>query len=215
MNKFFTNKVIAIAVIIALVLLDQIAKIIVKTNMTIGDEIPVFGKWFIIHFTENEGMAFGLSFGGVIGKYILTIGRIAVLFFIIMYLLKLLKLDNVPKGVIVGVSLLIAGALGNIIDSVFYGVLFSSSYWGETAKFLSEEGGYSTWLQGHVVDMLYFPVINTHLPSWFPIAPNKHFIFFRPIFNIADAALTCSIAYLFIFQRKFFNTMYSKKKSII
>jgi len=218
MKKFIinlNNRTIAIIVISAIIIIDQIVKILIKTNMTLGEDIHVFGNWFIIHFTENAGMAFGLSFGGDIGKYLLTIFRIVVVVLIIWYLLKLLKQEKVPKGVIIGISAFIAGALGNTIDSVFYGVLFSSSHWGQVAEFLSAEGGYSTWFQGHVVDMFYFPIIDTHLPSWFPIAPNKHIIFFRPVFNVADSFVTCSAVYLIFFQRRFFGSLQHAKKEKI
>lgn len=210
-EKQTSLKVIAIITVLAIVVIDQISKILIKTNFMLGEEINIFGNWFILHFTENDGMAFGISFGGVIGKYILTIFRIAAVSGIIWYLTKLFKRGNISTGLAIGISAILAGAIGNILDSLFYGVIFSSSHW-QIAEFMPTDGGYSTWLQGHVVDMFYFPIIDTHLPSWFPFWANKHIVFFRPIFNIADTAVSCGVFYLIIFQRKFFKTEMNDKK---
>ena len=180
--------------------------------MVIGEEFPVFGSWFMINFTENKGMAFGMTLGGEIGKYLLTLIRIVAVVGITWYLNRLIKIHKATIGVVVGVALVLAGALGNIFDSVFYGVIFSGSY-GQVAQLFPEAGGYAPWFQGHVVDMFYFPIIDTHLPSWFPIWANEHFLFFRPIFNIADSAITCGVIYLLLFQGKYFKSIEQKKSS--
>lgn len=198
-------------IIVPLILVfDQILKIWVKTSMVLGESIPVLGNWFILHFTENYGMAFGLQFAGETGKIILSIFRIAAVIFIIWYLHRLVvKKSN--KLLIVCISLVLAGAIGNIIDSVFYGLLFSDSYY-KVAEFLPEGGGYAGFLHGKVVDMLYFPVIDTILPEWFPIRGGERFIFFKPVFNISDAAITTGALTLLVFQRKIFPSSKKEEK---
>jgi len=183
-------------------LADQVSKVLVKTNMTLGESIPVLGNWFIIHFTENYGMAFGMEFSGEYGKLFLSLFRILAVVLIGWYLHRLV-LKKAHKGFIVCVSLIFAGALGNIIDSAFYGLLFNESH-GQVAQFLPEEGGYGTFLHGKVVDMLHFPVITGTFPSWLPFLGDQPFIFFRPVFNIADAAITIGVFAVIIFQKKFF-----------
>ena len=182
------------------VILDQLLKVWIKTNMMIGQEIYFF-DWFILHFTENNGMAFGMEFGGNLGKYILSIFRIIAIVAISIYLVKLAN-TQVKKGIIYSISLILAGAIGNMIDSAFYGMIFSESY-GQIATVF--EGGYSSFLQGKVVDMFYFPLINGHFPNWFPFVGGNHFIFFRPIFNIADAAISTGVINILIFHRSFFK----------
>ena len=187
--------------LIAFVLiLDQLLKVLIKTNMMIGQEIHFF-DWFIIHFTENKGMAFGLEFGGKLGKYLLSIFRILAIVVISVFWLKLIN-NQVKKGIIYSISLVLAGAIGNMIDSAFYGMIFSESY-GQIATVF--EGGYSSFLQGKVVDMFYFPLINGYFPKWLPLVGGNHFIFFRPIFNIADAAISTGVINILIFHRSFFK----------
>jgi len=172
--------------------------------MTIGEEIHVLGNWFILHFTENEGMAFGMRFGGNFGKLILSLFRIIAIFVIGWYLIRLAKRKE-KTGLILSMSLIFAGALGNIIDSAFYGMFFSASKFHEVAVLFPTESGYSTFLHGKVVDMLYFPVIKGYYPSWFPFWGGNEFIFFRPVFNIADSAITVGVFILIFFQKRFFK----------
>lgn len=199
MNRRSTSLLIVFFIVIA----DQVLKFWIKTNMMLGEEIPVFGDWFIIHFVENNGMAFGFEFAGDYGKYFLSIFRIIAVIAILWYLAKLWK-RNVPYGVIISVSLILAGAVGNIIDSAFYGLIYNESY-GQVASLFPESGGYAPFLKGKVVDMLYFPLIEGHYPSWFPIKAGEQFIFFRPVFNIADSAVSVGIISIIIFYRKFFD----------
>lgn len=193
-----------IILIVLILIADQVVKFWIKTNMTLGEEINVLGNWFIIHFTENEGMAFGMRFGGDSGKLILSIFRIVAIIAIGWYLVKITK-RNESKGLILSMSLIFAGALGNIIDSAFYGMIFSESKFHDVALLFPPEGGYSSFLHGKVVDMLYFPVIKGFYPSWFPFWAGEDFIFFRPVFNIADSAITTGVLILIIFQKRFFK----------
>ncbi|MND54162.1 lipoprotein signal peptidase [compost metagenome] len=173
-----------------MVLADQLLKTWIKNNMYIGQEFNIIGNWFIIHFTENNGMAFGMEFAGEYGKLFLTLFRIAAVAGIgygIHYVIK----HRYPFGLVIAASLIFAGALGNIIDSVFYGVIY----------------GYSTLLHGRVVDMFYFPVVQGHFPSWFPLWGDQEFVFFRPVFNIADAAISTGVAMILVFQKKYFRVM--------
>ena len=189
-----------IALILGVLMLDQALKFWIKSNMIIGEEIRVF-DWFIIHFTENNGMAFGMEFGGEWGKYLLSIFRIIAICGLGWYLNTLVK-ENTAKGVIRSVALVLAGAIGNMIDSAFYGMIFSHSY-GQIATLM--EGGYAGFLQGHVVDMFYFPLINSHFPDWLPFCGGNHFIFFRPVFNIADTAISIGVINILLFHRSFFK----------
>ena len=192
--------------IIALILiLDQVFKIWVKTNMYLGESIPVFNHWFYLHFTENEGMAFGMKLGGSAGKLILSIFRIIAVIAMFVWLFRLTKKPEYSKGLTICLAFIIAGALGNILDSAFYGLLFNESQYHQISTFLAPEGGYAGFLHGKVVDMLYFPLIETHYPSWFPWVGGQDFTFFRPVFNIADSSITTGVALLIVFQRKFFK----------
>ena len=171
--------------------------------MMLGQEYRIFDSWFIIHFTENNGMAFGWEFGGSIGKLLLSSFRIIAVFVGGWYLVHLTK-TKAHIGYIVSIALILAGALGNILDSAFYGMIFSDSYF-HAAQFMPDGGGYSTFLHGKVVDMLYFPVINGHYPDWFPFWGSEQFIFFRPVFNIADSSITVGVFIILLFQKKFFK----------
>ena len=196
------------SLIILLVLLaDQAFKVWIKLNMTIGQEIPVIGDWFKLYFTENYGMAFGMQFGGEWGKLSLSIFRILAVLAIGIYLFILAR-NKKPFGLIFSISLIFAGALGNIIDSAFYGMIFTQSSYHTVATFASAGEGYAGFLHGRVVDMLYFPVINisqADMPAWIPgfvFGGDGKFIFFRPIFNLADSSITIGVFWLILFQRK-------------
>ncbi len=184
-------------------LIDQVIKIYVKTHFFLGEEVHVAGNWFILHFTENNGMAYGMEFGGQFGKLFLSTFRILAVAGIFWYLLDIIKKKE-DQLYTVCIALIFAGALGNIIDSAFYGVLFSDSGY-DVARFMPEEGGYSTFLHGKVVDMFYFPVIEGHFPSWFPIWGTEEFIFFRPVFNFADASISIGVAIIILYQKRFFG----------
>ena len=189
-------------IIFIVLLLDQILKFWIKMNMTIGESFPVLGDWFQIYFIENNGMAFGWELGAQFGKFALSIFRIiavAVLFYLIYYLSK----KKIKFGPLLGISLITAGALGNIIDGMFYGMIFSESTFMQVATLFPEGGGYAGFLQGKVVDMFYFPLFT--FPEWVPFFGGQ--IFFSPIFNIADSAITIGFLYLIIFQWNFLKNI--------
>ncbi len=192
----------SLIVIFLILLIDQISKFLVKTSMPLGASIPVIGDWFIIRFIENRGMAFGIDIPGDLGKPALTIFRMIAAVIIGFYLRSLI-IKKAPAGFIICVSMILAGAIGNIIDSLFYGMIFSESNYFEAASLFPAEGGYATFLHGRVVDMLYFPVIDGTYPDWFPFWHGQKFIFFRPIFNIADSAISVGVVAIFLFQRKY------------
>ena len=190
---------------VLLVLADQISKIWVKTNMTIGESISVFGHWFQILFVENPGMAFGMAFGGDIGKYLLTGLRLVLFVIMLLWIRKLTKKEETPMGVLIGLTAIMIGALGNIIDCMFYGEIFSQSTATQVSEFVPLGTGYGSFMLGRVVDMLYFPIVDLVLPDWFPFNAGERFIFFRPIFNIADSCISVGAVYLLIFHWKFIS----------
>jgi signal peptidase II len=192
----------AIFLIAGILLIDQAVKILVKTHMTIGEEIHVLGNWFIIHFTENKGMAFGMDLPGNNGKFILSLFRLAAIAGIALYLRYLIR-QQAHRGLILSVALILAGASGNMIDSLFYGLIFSDS-WGRVATLFPAGGGYATFLHGKVVDMLYFPIIRGTWPDWFPWLGGSSLVFFRPVFNIADSCITIGVSIILIWQKRFF-----------
>lgn len=177
-----------ILLILLVLIADQVLKTWIKTNMFLGQEFKIFGNWFIIHFTENNGMAFGLEFGGEFGKLALSLFRVVAVAGIGYGLHHLIK-HKYHRGLILNVALIFAGALGNIIDSVFYGNIYK----------------YAGLFHGRVVDMLYFPIINGTFPSWVPIWGNEPFEFFRPVFNLADAAISIGVISILVFQKTYFK----------
>lgn len=197
MDKKRKNQYILVFTLIgAILIIDQFVKIMVKTHMHIGEEIPLIGNWALLHFTENEGFAFGMQIGGNLGKIMLSLFRIIASGVILWYLLRQIK-KGIRTSLAVCISLIFVGALGNVIDSCFYGLIFNESYYN-VAQLFPPEGGYAPFLQGRVVDMFYFPIINTTWPNWMPIWGGQRFLFFNAIFNVADAAITVGAFWLII-----------------
>lgn len=207
MKDFFTKGRIAWIVIIGTLIIDQTIKIIVKTHMYLHDNIRI-ANWFYIYFTENNGMAFGME---LFGKLFLTTFRIAAVILIGWYLCRMVK-NSAKIGFIICVSLIFTGAVGNILDSMFYGVIFNESTNTQIASLFPAAGGYSSLLYGKVVDMFYFPIIDTYWPTWMPIVGGEHFIFFSPIFNFADSCISCGIIALILFYSKYFNASFKQLK---
>lgn len=179
----------SVIIVLVVVLADQVLKTWVKTHMYIGQGIKVAGNWFLLEFTENNGMAFGYEFAGEYGKIFLTIFRIVAVFgiaFLIRYCIK----NRYNQGLVYCLSFILAGALGNIIDSVFYGAIY----------------GYAPFLHGRVVDMLYFPIIQAHFPAWMPGVGGEEFTFFSPVFNLADSSISLGVVWMIIFEKHYFKT---------
>ena len=192
----------SILIVLLILLADQTLKVLVKTHMTLYEQIPFLWNWGILHFVENNGMAFGLSLPGSLGKILLSSFRIVAVAGIGLYLRHLIRL-KAHTGLIITLSMVMAGALGNIIDSIFYGLIFSSSNPVESATLFPEGGGYAPLLHGKVVDMFYFPLIKGNYPDWFRGGSN--FVFFRPVFNIADSSISVAVAIILFNQKRFFR----------
>ncbi len=196
-----------ILLILLIIFADQAVKFYIKLNYYIGEEHNVLGHWFKVHFVENEGMAWGWSFGGAFGKIALTLFRLAAVIFGVFYIRNIIRKKE-HKGFIICAALIFAGALGNLIDSLFYGMIFSESgdvFNHQAAQLFPKGGGYGTFLHGKVVDMLYFPIASGVLPKWVPIWGGEYVEFFRPVFNIADASISVGVIAILIFQKKFFG----------
>jgi signal peptidase II len=193
-------------IILLIVAADQALKIYIKTHYHLNESHLVFGTWFRLYFIENEGMAYGWKFGGEFGKMALTLFRLAAVIFGVFYIKKIIEKKYKPAFIFC-VALIFAGALGNLIDSMFYGLIFenSTAFPSNIARIFPAHG-YAGFLHGKVVDMLYFPIIHTHFPSWFPFWGDEPFEFFSPIFNIADASISIGIIAIFVFQKKFFGS---------
>lgn len=192
-------------IILLVVAADQALKIFIKTHYHAGESHMIMGHWFQLYFIENEGMAYGWKLGGEFGKMLLTLFRLAAVIFGVFYIKKIIE-QKYNRGFIICVALIFAGALGNLIDSMFYGLIFgdSSMLVGNVAHIFPKYG-YAGFLHGKVVDMLYFPIIHTRLPLWVPFWGGKFFDFFSPIFNLADASISIGIISIFVFQKKFFG----------
>ena len=199
----------SILIVLLILVADQTLKILIKTHMTLYQQIPFLGNWGILHFVENNGMAFGMALPGSLGKILLTSFRILAVVAIGFYLRHLIRI-KAHTGLIISLSMVMAGALGNIIDSVFYGLIFSSSSPVQSSAMFPEGGGYAPLMQGKVVDMFYFPLIKGSYPQWF--RGGSSFIFFRPVFNIADSSISVAVAIILFNQRRFFRHVERKNE---
>jgi len=200
----------ASVIIVLVLLIDQISKFYIKTNFSLGEEVPVF-DWFRILFVENEGMAWGTKIPGEYGKLFLTLFRLVAIVGIGYWLWDSVR-KNGSRILIAAIALIFAGAFGNIIDSVFYGVIFNDSY-GQVAEFMPAQGGYGTLFHGKVVDMLYFPLWQGNLPEWIPFWGGNYFTFFEPVFNIADTAISAGVILLLLFNKRAFPKEEDKKEN--
>ncbi|MBK7094804.1 MAG: lipoprotein signal peptidase [Saprospiraceae bacterium] len=198
-------------IVMGVIIIDQVLKIYIKTHMGYGEGFKILGfNWARIYFVENEGMAYGMKIGGQYGKLILSLFRIVMVGFLGVLIYRFIR-SGEKMSLLISFSLIMAGALGNIIDSAFYGLIFSETpeFHGEIARLVPFGEGYSSFLHGKVVDMFYFPMINTYLPEWVPIWGGERFVFFQPVFNVADSSITIGVVSLLLFNRKFFTA--SKK----
>ena len=205
MNKWVKKRsLIATLIVVGAIFVDQIIKVAVKLNMYLHESFSVCGDWFYIYFTENRGMAFGME---LVGKLFLTSFRVVAVSFLGYYLYKVVRNRKFPTGYVAAVALVLAGAAGNIVDSLFYGEIFTHSV-GQVAQLVPFGEGYGSFMYGNVVDMFYFPLFSFDWPMWMPFVGGEHFIFFSPIFNFADACISCSIFVILLFYRKFVNQSY-------
>ncbi|MBR1946531.1 MAG: lipoprotein signal peptidase [Bacteroidaceae bacterium] len=200
-NRVKFRSWIAVLVAVSAIVIDQVIKVAVKLNMYLHESFSVCGDWFYIYFTENKGMAFGMELGG---KLFLTCFRLVAVSLLGYYLYRIIRNTKFPVGYIVSIALVFAGAMGNIIDSLFYGEIFTHSM-GRVASLVPFGEGYGDFLYGAVVDMFYFPLFSFDWPAWMPFVGGEHFIFFSPIFNFADACISCSIVSILLFYRNCIN----------
>ncbi len=210
------KKIHIVLLILFILVVDQVFKFYIKTTYYLGEDHAVLGNWFRLHFIENEGMAWGWKLGesGSWGKIALTLFRLIAVFFGVYFINKIIK-EKYHKGFIICVALIFAGAVGNLIDSLFYGMIFEASDPGtrNVALLFPEGGGYAQFLHGKVVDMLYFPIINTTLPDWVPFWGGEPFEFFSPVFNIADSSISIGLITILVFQNRFFPKQAEPKKN--
>ncbi|SDF08014.1 lipoprotein signal peptidase [Chitinophaga filiformis] len=199
-------------IVVLVLVVDQALKFWIKTHMNFSQEFIIFPNWFRIHFTENPGMAYGLELGGEWGKVLLTLFRLAAVVIGFKYMKTLVKQQH-HTGLLICGALILAGAAGNLIDSMFYGLIFSETNFYDVATFLPKGGGYASFLHGKVVDMLYFPVYRGYLPTWIPFKGGDYFVFFNPIFNIADAAISVGVITILVFQKRFFHKHNEKQST--
>lgn len=200
------KSIVVLLVVLGILIIDQWLKIYIKTSLPYGGGFDILGlSWAKIHFVENEGMAFGMTFGGASGKLILSLFRLVMIGFLIYLINRVIK-AKASISLIISFSFILAGAIGNMIDSAFYGLIFSETpkYHNVIAELFPEGGGYATFLHGKVVDMFYFPMINTVLPDWVPLWGGDRFRFFQPVFNVADSAISVGTVSLLLFHRSFF-----------
>lgn len=197
-----TRARLALLIFIALVVIDQAVKIYIKTHFYLGEDLKVF-SWFHILFIENNGMAFGMEIGS---KLVLTLFRIFLVSWLIWYVVKINRISHVPLGYFVCLALIVAGAAGNIFDCVFYGLIFNNPYPPEVAQLFPAAGGYAPLFLGKVVDMLYFPLFTIHWPDWVPWVGGGEFLFFQPVFNVADACICTGVICLILFYSKWILT---------
>ena len=208
-EKFSNNrlrKIVALLVVAGAIIIDQIIKVTVKLSMFLHESINVCGDWFYIYFTENPGMAFGMELGS---KLFLTSFRVIAVSFLVYYLCKIINNNKFPTGYVVCIALVLAGAVGNIIDCLFYGEIFTGSE-GRIASLVSWGEGYGSFMYGKVVDMFYFPLFSFDWPSWIPFVGGENFVFFSPIFNFADACISCSVIIIALFYYKYVSVPFRK-----
>ncbi len=205
-----SNGKLAALIMVLVIVIDQAVKIWVKTHFYYGEEVAIT-SWFRLLFIENNGMAFGMELGS---KLMLTLFRIIASCALIYYLWQLSNRNDIPRGYMVCIALITAGALGNAIDCVAYGVIFNSPVPPQVAQLFPPDGGYTTLFNGRVVDMLYFPLCEWNWPQWMPWIGGNHFVFFQPIFNVADASLCVSVFVLILFYARFLATLTSDKKAV-
>jgi signal peptidase II len=202
---------IATLVILAVLLLDQILKIWVKTHFYLGEDLQIT-SFFHLYFIQNPGMAFGMEMGS---KLFLSLFRIIAVIFLVYYITILRRYQHIPNGYVVCVALITAGAMGNIVDCAFYGQIFNNPMPPEVATLMPESGGYAPWLHGQVVDMLYFPLFSFDWPSWLPLVGGHHFVFFQPVFNLADAAISVGMIVLILFYSKYIGDPRQKGSAVV